>query len=337
MSTAASIAILGATGLVGRQLVDALEQRQFPISSLQLYASPRSAGEEITCGALTARVELIDTAKFGTTDIVIAAAGEEVSAKWAARAAEDGAMVIDLSQLYLDDPDIPVVVPELNAAALADVRNRNIVTSPDAIAVVAAVVLQPLHEAVEIRRVVLTSFEPVSGAGAAGIEELQRQTVSLMSGQDPEVTVFQRRIAFNVIPQVGEILAGGSTRGELAVAMALGRLLDAGIAASVTRVRVPTFYGLGMTLNVETAQPLSAEAAHDVLRPAPGLLLTEVLEPNSYPTPADTIGEESTYVGRLRCDPDLKVIDLWVAADNMRKGSAVNAVQIAEILLRDYR
>jgi aspartate-semialdehyde dehydrogenase len=240
-----------------------------------------------------------------------------------------------LSQLYADDPEIPIVVPEINAAALAGIADQRIVTSPDAVAAVAAVVLQPLHQAAEIRRVAITSFEPVSGAGTAGIAELQQQTLNLMSGQDSEIAVFQRRIAFNAIPQIGEILAGGSTRGELIVATTLRRLLEAEIAASVTRVRVPTFYGLALALNVETVQPLSAEDVGNTLGAAPGLLLTEALEAE-YSTPADTIGEDSIHVGRLRCDPEIGVADLWVASDNMRKGSAVNAVEIAEILLRDH-
>lgn len=336
MANSASVAIIGATGIVGRQMIEVLDQRQFPLSSLDLYASPRTAGEEMSCGGLNARVRLLDTARFADTDIVLVAAGEQVSAEWAARAAEEGALVVDLSQLFIDDPEVPVIVPEINAAGMQDVRNRGIVTSPDAIAVAATVILQPLHQAAEVQRLVLTSFDPVAVAGRAGVDELQQQTISLMSGQSSEITVFPQRMAFNLIPQLGEILAGGSSRGEVVTATAIRRLLDADIPMSVTRVYVPTFYGSGLAINVETAQSMSAEEAHEALRSAPGLLLTEVLDAESYPTPADAIGEDAIYVGRIRSHSELNVVDLWAAMDNTRKGSAVNAVQIAEILLRDY-
>lgn len=336
MARSASVAILGATGLVGRQLIDALAERRFPLSSLELYASPRTAGQQISCGALTSRVELLDTARFADTEIVIAAMGIEASAEWIPRAVEAGAIVIDLSQVYIDDSEVPVVVPEVNAPALSELGNRRIVTSPDAVALAAAVALAPLQREVGVRRIVLTTFEPVSGAGAAGIEELQQQTTSLMSGEDAVARVFEQRIAFNVIPQLGEILAGGSTRGEIVAATALRRLVDLELAVSVTRVRVPTFYGLALAMNVETLQPITAEEVHEVLRAARGVLLAEAVEAGSYPTAADTVGEDSTLIGRVRCDPETSLIDLWVAVDNMRKGSAVNAVQIAEIVLRDH-
>jgi aspartate-semialdehyde dehydrogenase len=337
MAERASLALVGATGLVGRQVVESLEERRFPLSSLQLYASPRSAGEEINCGSLAARVELLDTARFAGTDLVVIAAGEQVSAEWAGRAAESGALVIDTSPLFVDDPEVPIVVPELNAAALVEVRNRGIVASPDTVAIAAGIALSPLRQAAGLRRVVITTFEPVSGAGRAGIEELQNQTVHLMSGQGTENDVFPHRIAFNLVPQLGELLAGGNTREEAATIAALRRMLDAAdLQIAVTRVRVPIFYGAALSVNIETEQPLSEDEVREALRPAPGLLLAEEMEETSYPTPADTIGDDATHVGRLRCDADLNLIDLWIAIDNLRKGSAVNAVQIAELLLRDY-
>lgn len=337
MASSASVSIVGATGLVGRQIIETLEERQFPLSSLQLYASTKSAGEEIRCGSLGARVDLLDTARFTGADIVVMAAGVQVSAEWAGRAAEAGAMVIDTSQLFVDDPEVPVVVPEVNAEALAEVRNRGFVTSPDAIAVAASTVLQALQQVGSVRRVVITTFEPVSGAGTAGVAELQRQTLNLMSGQSTENEVFPQRIAFNVIPQLGEFLAGGDTQEEAATVAALGRLLEAaGLPISLTRVRVPSFYGSALAVNIETETPLTADDVRDTLRAAPGLLVTEELDAHGYPTPADTIGADAIYVGRVRCNPDLSVTDLWLALDSIRKGSAVNAVQIAELLLRDY-
>lgn len=336
MASSASIAVVGATGLVGRQILASLEDRQFPVSNLQLFASPRSAGEELSCGGLTSRVELLDTARFAGTDIVLLAAGEQVSAEWTGRAVESGALVIDTSPLYVDDPEVPVVVPEINAEALADVRDRGIIASPDAVAIAAGVALSPLQQAAGVRRIVITTFEPVSGAGHSGIEELQRQTLDLMAGQSTENQVFPQRIAFNLVPQLGEPLAGGSTREEAATIAALQRLLGAGFDISLTRVRVPIFYGSALALNVETTQSMSFDEVRDALRTAPGLLVYEELDQQSYPTPADTIGEDATYVGRVRCNEELNLIDLWLAIDNIRKGSAVNAVQIAELLLRDY-
>lgn len=337
MASSASIGIVGATGLVGRQMIETLAERQFPLSNLQLYASPRSAGEEIDCGSMTARVDLLDTATFVGTDIVLMAAGLQVTAEWAGRAAESGAIVIDTSQLFVADADVPLIVPELNAAALSEVSNRNLVTSPDPIAIAAGVALHPLRETAGIRRLVITTFEPVSGSGRAGVEELQQQTLDLMSGRDAAVAVFPQRIAFNLIPQLGEFLEGGSTQEEEATVAAIGRLLEvADLPISITRVRVPTFYGSALAINVETETPMEAEEVRDALRPAPGVLLVDEIEAGAYPTPADAIGADSTQVGRVRANPDLSLVDLWVATDNIRKGSALNAVQIAELLLRDY-
>jgi len=336
MGNSAAVAVVGATGLVGRQILASLEERKFPLSNLQLYASPRSAGEELSCGRLTMRVDLLDTARFAGTDIVLIAANELMSAEWAGRAVESGALVVDTSPLYVDDPEVPVVVPEINADALGEVRNRGIVASPDAVAIATGLVVSPLHQAAGIRRLVITTFEPVSGAGHAGIEELQRQTLDLMSGQGTDNNVFPQRIAFNLVPQLGEPLAGGSTREEAATITALRRLLASDIEISLTRVRVPVFYGSALAVNVEMTQSMSFDEVSETLRAAPGLMLTEDLEAQLYPTPADTIGEDAIHVGRVRCNEELNVIDLWIALDNIRKGSAVNAVQIAELLFRDY-
>lgn len=337
MTHKAAIAIVGATGLVGRQMIETLEERLFPLSGLQLYASPRSAGEEIACGELLARVDLLDSARFSGTDIVLMAAGVQVSAEWCGRATEAGAIVVDTSQLFVEDEDVPLIVPEINATVLADASSRSLITSPDPVAIAAAVVLQPLQQTAGLRRVVITTFEPVSGAGRAGIDELQQQTLRLMSGQDTEIAVFPQRIAFNLLPQLGDFLDGGNTQQEAVAITAIGRLLEArSVPISITRVRVPTFYGSAMAINVETETQLSIDQVREVLRPAPGLLLTEELDASSYPTPADAIEADAICVGRTRCDPGGAIIDLWVATDNIRKGAALNAVQIAELLLRDY-
>ena len=334
--SAYSVAIVGATGLVGGEIIAALEERLFPISDLQLYASLRTAGEDARCGDLTARVEPLDGAHFGDTDIVFFAAPEQVSAEWITRATEAGAVVIDTSPLLADDPEVLLVVPEVNAADLVGYADRGVIVSPDALTIALAVTLKPLHAAATITRVVASTFEPVSGAGRAGIEELQQQTVELMAGRSVESVVFPRRIAFNALPQVGELLAGGRSRDEQTTINAVRRLLgEAELPLSITRVRTALFYGVGASVSIQTTTPLSADGAREILRAAPGALLQDAID-ESYPTPADAVGHDVTFVGRIRDDEAAHVLDLWIALDNTRKGSAVNAVQIAERLIQDY-
>lgn len=332
-----SIAVVGATGLVGQEIIEQLEQRGFPIGALQLYGSLRTAGDLFRCAGVSARVELLDGAHFDDTDIVFLAAGEQVSAEWAPRATQAGAVVIDTSQLFAGDADVPLVVPEANAAALADYDARGIVASPDAAAIAMSVVLKPLQTASALRRVVASTFEPVSGAGRAGIEELQQQTVELMGGRSVEPALFQHRIAFNLVPQIGEFLAGGASRGEAQTVCALRRLLNAPeLAVSVTRVRAPLFYGAAISLNLETTDGLTADAARELWRTAPGILLQDDVSAGTYPTSVDAVGQDAICVGRVRADEAANVLDLWMVFDNVRKGSAANAVQIAELLIRDY-
>lgn len=335
--SAYSIAVVGATGLVGAEIIATLEQRQFPIADLQLYASIRSAGDEVQCGTLRAPVEMLERARFEGNDVVFFAAGEQVSAEWMERATESGAIVIDTSSLFAADPDVPLVVPEVNAADLSGYRHRGIVVSPDAPAVALAVGLKPLADAAGIVRVVCSTFEPVCGAGRAGIEELQRQTLELMSGRGVDSAVFPHRIAFNIVPHVGELLAGGTSRGEAHVAGALRRLLDdPSLPVSVTCTRVPVFFGAALAVNVETSRKLTAAEAHAILRAAPGILLPDDLDPQAYPTSADAVSQDALLIGRIREDERLHVLDLWLAINSVRKGAAVNAVQIAELLIRDY-
>jgi aspartate-semialdehyde dehydrogenase len=328
--SAYSVAVIGATGLVGAEIVSVLAERQFPIADLQLYASLRTAGDEVQCGNLTARVELLEGAGFEDTDLVFLA-------EWVERTTASGAVVIDVSQLFAADPDVPLVVPEVNAAALAGYIARSLVASPDAPAIALAVVLKPLQAVAGLRRVVTSVWEPVSGAGRAGIEELHQQTIELMNGRSVEPQLFPQRIAFNVLPQVGAFVAGGSSRDEQQTVAAVRRLLDEPeLTVSVTRIRAPLFYGAGLSVNVEMLEPLAATSAQEVLRSAPGVLLQDDVTSQLYPTPAGAVGQDATIVGRVRADESVNVLDLWVAIDNLRKGSAVNALQIAELLVRDY-
>lgn len=333
----ARVAVVGATGLVGREIVEVLASRQFPLAELELYASMRSAGEAVTCGDLSPTVQLLDSAVFDDVDIVILAAGEQVSAEWAGRLDESNAMVIDMSQLHAFDSEVLPVVPEVNAVDLGEGIARGVVSSPDAITVALSVVLGPLRDALGLRSVTVTTFEPVSGVGRTGVDELQQQTISLIGGDSTEAAKFPQRIAFNVFPHVGEFLDGGSTKDETVTASNLRRVLDSpDVPISCTRVRVPLFFGQAMSVHLESIEPADAEEVRNLLRAAPGLLLQDDLKESLYPTPANAVGEDSTFVGRIRCDPHTQTIDLWAVADNIRKGSAVNAVQIAELIARDY-
>ncbi len=332
-----SVAVIGATGLVGAEIVTALAERQFPLADLSLYASLRSAGDEVSCGRLTARVEILERARFEGTDIAFFAAGEQVSAEWLERATEADAVAIDMSSLLAADPDVPLIVPEVNADDIAAYANRFVVVSPDAPAVALAVALKPLQEAAGITRIVCSTYEGVSVAGRAGIEELQRETTELMNGRSVDVEIFPHRMAFNVLPQVGEFLAGGTARGELQVTAALRRLLgDVALPMSITRAQVPIFYGSALAVSIETARKIASGEAREILRNAPGILLCDEIEKQSYPMPADAVAQDATLVGRVRADEALNVIDIWIAIDNVRKGAAVNAVQIAELLIRDH-
>jgi aspartate-semialdehyde dehydrogenase len=335
--SAYSVAVVGATGLVGAEIVSSLEERQFPIADLQLYASLRSAGDEVRCGELTSRVDLLERARFEGTDLAFFAAAEQVSAEWVERATQAGTVVIDTSQLLADDEDVPLIVPEVNAADIGGYADRLVIASPDAPAIALAVALKPLHEAAGVTRVVCSTFESVTRAGRAGIDELQRQTVELMNGRSVENELFAHRIAFNVLPQIGELLAGGASRGERQVAAALRRLLaDPSLPASITRSYVPVFYGAALSVNVETATKVTAAQAREMLRAAPGVLLQDDASSLQYPTSAEAVVQDTTLVGRLRDDEWGNVLDMWIAIDNIRKGAAVNAVQIAELLIRDY-
>lgn len=331
-----SVAVVGATGIVGRELTNILDQRLFPLAELHLYASARSAGDVVICGPLTSRVGLLGQARFTGTEIVFFAAGEQISAEWVPRATEAGAVVIDTSLLFAADADVPLIVPEVNAAEMGSYVERNVIVSPDAIAIAAAIALKPLHDAAGITHLVATTLEPVSGAGKVGIDEMQTQTVELMNGRDADISVFPQRIAFNLIPQIGEFLSGGRTSQEEQTCVALRRLLSDDLVIGLTRVRVPMFFGTAISASIETLQPLSAEEAREILRGAPGVLLYDQEDAPQYSSPADAIGEDATCVGRIRAHEATNRLDLWITIDNMRKGSALNAVQIAEILTRDY-
>jgi len=333
-----NVAIVGVSGLVGGEIAKVLDERQFPVGELRGYASERSAGGDVEAGDRSVAVELLDRADFEGVDIAFFAATEQVTAEWAGRATAAGATVIDLSQLHADAVDVPLIVPEVNPGAIGEYGARHIIACPTAAALQLAVVLSPLRDAAGLKRVVVSSYEAVSEAGHAGIDALSQQTLDLLAGRSPEVNLFRDRIAFSLLPQVGEFLEGGYTRAEHQLMGQTQRLLDhAGLAITATSIRVPLFYGISQSVNVETVESLTAEAAREILRNAPGVLLQDDPAQEEYPTPASVIGGDAICVGRVRDDPSVECgLDLWIVGDNLRKGSAINAVAIAEILIRDY-
>ena len=333
------VAVVGATGAVGSELLRILEERQFPVGELRLFASERSAGEVVETMQGDMRVELLDPEGFGGIDVAFFCAGGAVSAEYAPIAVDTGAVVIDKSSHFRMDPSVPLVVPEVNAADLAT-RERGIIASPNCTSIPMVVALKPLADAAGLRRVVASSYQAVSGAGKRGVETLSRETTNLLNLRgidDDEPSPFAHRIAFNCIPQVDAFLADGLTKEERKVIDESRKFLHLDdLPIAVTCVRVPTFYGHAVALTVELEQALDPREAEGILRESPGVILSEAGEERPYATPADVGGTDAVYVGRVRRDPSSEHgLQLWVAADNVRKGAALNAVQIAEIVARE--
>lgn len=336
MSDGYVVVLIGAGSEVGRELAAVLRERAFPVEEWRLYddAPEEQVFDDDEGGEEILPLSAVEVER---ADVVFLCGEAVLAADWAPRAVGEGALVIDLTQGLAEHGDVPLVVPEVNPAALAEGLERGMLACPIPSATALAVVLKPLDAAAELKRVVVASFEPVSSVGRAGIDELAQQTRDLLSGASPDITVFPQRIAFNVIPQVGAFVSGGRTRGEWLIESQTRRLLALpDLPIIVTSVYLPTFFGQACAVNVETERPLDAAAARLLLRQSPGLLLSDEHGADSYPTLADVIGSEATHVGRVRDDPTVPFgLALWVAIDGLRKGAAVNAVQIAERALRE--
>jgi len=337
-----NVAIIGATGTVGRELVAVLDQRGFPLGSLRLFASAASAGEENEVAGVRIE-ELTGDTKLTDTDLVFLACQETVARVWRSRALDAGAFVIDLGAGNAGAPSMPLVVPEVNAAALARVREGRLVGSPDPAAIALAVVLGAVSQIVAIRDIVATVLDPVSLAGRQGIEVLEQELYDLLNGREPAPPrLFAQRIAFNVVPDVGGGTATLETRGEQVLREHVHLLLgDPGLPVHATRVQVPVFFGLSIAADLRLARSVTVHELESHLQSAPGVLLVasggEVQgAPLPLPTPATVIGSDATHVARVRVDPEVPSVACWLAIDNTRKGSATNAVQIAELLVRDY-
>lgn len=332
------VAVLGATGLVGQHLIEILEQRDFPVKRLIPLASSRSAGGFVTFKGK--QIEVLDAETFDWTEAQIGlfSAGGSVSATYAPRAADAGCVVIDNTSHYRYEADIPLVVPEVNAHAIADYRNRNIIANPNCSTIQMLVALKPIHDAVGISRVNVATYQSVSGAGQQGIEALAAETAQLLNGRPLENTgKFSRQIAFNVIPQIDVFMDNGYTKEEMKMHWETQKIMgDDSIAVNATAVRVPVFYGHAEAVHIETRHPISVEQVKALLANAPGVVL---LEDNAeFPTQVGNAqGQDEVFVGRIRKDLSHEHgLNLWIVADNVRKGAATNSIQIAEHLIRDY-
>jgi aspartate-semialdehyde dehydrogenase len=333
-----SIAIVGATGAVGEQMREVLEERAFPVGELRLLASERSAGQYLEFGSRRLRVELLREDSFDDVDIALFSAGRAVSEKFVPLAVDAGSVVIDNSPHFRMDADVPLVVPEVNAEEIARYRERGIVANPNCSTIQLVVALKPIHDAGRILRVVVSTYQSVSGAGRMAMEELSQQAIAIFNGRDLPRQKFPHQIAFNCIPHIDAFLDNGYTKEEMKMVQETQKILgDASIAVTATAVRVPVFCGHSESVNVETEKKLTAAQVKSMLREAPGILLCDEPQSNVYPMPIDAVGKEATYVGRIREDESIaNGINLWIVADNLRKGAALNAVQIAEILIRDH-
>lgn len=333
-----NIAIVGATGAVGEQLREVLEDREFPVDELRLLASERSAGQYLPFRSKQIRVEILKEDSFEDIDIGLFSAGSGVSAKFVPAAVAAGAVVVDNTSFFRMEPDIPLVVPEVNAKDVFHYKNRGIVANPNCSTIQMVVALKPIHDAARIKRVIVSTYQSVSGAGRMAMEELSQQVGALFNGREIRKEKFPHQIAFNCIPHIDVFMDDGYTKEEWKMIHETRKILgEPSLAVTATTVRVPVFCSHSESVNVETEKKLTAAQAKAILLAAPGVILADVPEENIYPLAIDAVGKDATYVGRVREDNSVaNGLNLWVVADNLRKGAALNAVQIAELLIRDY-
>ena len=333
-----NIAIAGASGNVGREILKILEERNFPVGEVRLLASSRSAGSRIPFRGQELLVEELESFDFSNTRIGLFSPGGAVSAIHAPRAAAAGCVVVDNTSYFRMDPEIPLVVPEVNPEAIASFRKRNIIANPNCSTIQMVVALKPIHDAAVIKRVVVATYQAVSGAGKAAIDELFEQTRAVyLTGTEVPPKAFKKEIAFNLIPQIDSFLENGYTKEEMKMVNETHKILDPAIRVTATTVRVPVFNGHSEVVNVELEKSLSPEAAREVLRKAPGITVIDDPSQFAYATPREAAGKNDTFVSRIRRDESVENgLNFWVVSDNLRKGAALNAVQIAEILIRDH-
>jgi aspartate-semialdehyde dehydrogenase len=332
------VAVVGATGNVGREMLSILAERQFPASDVQAVASERSAGSEVSFGEdKVLKVKALDSFDFKGIDIALFSPGARVSALYAPRAAKAGAVVIDNTSQFRMEKDVPLVVPEVNPKDIGDFEKRGIIANPNCSTIQMVVALKPLHDLARIKRIVVATYQSVSGAGHAAMDELFRQTRGIYVNEPAQPEEFTKQIAFNCIPHIDVFMEDGSTKEEWKMAVETRKILDPDIKVTASCVRVPVFIGHGEAVNVEFERPLSEDRAREALRAAPGVVVVDYRADEGYVTQVEAAGEDAVYVSRIRKDPTVEHgLNLWVVSDNLRKGAALNAVQIAEILARDY-
>src|SRR5712672_4392069 len=332
------VAVVGATGNVGREMLTTLAERQFPVDEAVALASSASVGREVSFGEDDVlQVQALDSFDFRGTDIVFSSPGSKVSAAFAPRAAKAGAVVIDNTSCFRMEPDVPLVVPEVNPEAIAQYQKRGIIANPNCSTIQMVVALKPLHDLARIKRIVVATYQSVSGAGRAAMDELFSQTRSVYVNDPIKPEQMTKQIAFNVIPHIDVFMDDGSTKEEWKMAVETRKILDPDIAVSATCVRVPVFIGHAEAVNVEFTGPLTEDRARAALRKAPGIIVVDHRADEGYVTPAEVAGEDAVYVSRIRHDPTVPHgLSLWIAADNLRKGAGLNAVQIAEILVAEH-
>jgi len=329
-----NIAIVGATGNVGRELLEILSDREFPVNEVFAIASRRSLGTEVSFGDKTLKCQDLEQFDFSRADIALMSAGGELSKEWAPKIAATGCVVIDNSSAWRYDADVPLIVPEVNADAVSGFTKKNIIANPNCSTAELMVALKPLHDAATVKRVVVATYQSVSGAGKEAMEELWNQTKGIFVTDPPTPEKFPKQIAFNVIPHIDVFMEDGYTKEEWKMVAETKKILDPKIKLTATCVRVPVFVGHAEAVNVEFEKPITADEARAILREAPGCLVVDKHEDGGYVTPVECVGDYATYISRIREDGTIENgLNLWVVSDNLRKGAALNTVQIAEILI----
>ena len=332
------VAVVGATGAVGNEMIRILEERNFSVGQLKLLASERSLGKSLEYKGKSIPVDVLNENSFGGMQIGLFSAGGRISEKFAPIAAKAGCVVVDNTSAFRMVADIPLVVPEVNPEAIGQYKNKGIIANPNCSTIQMVVALKPIHDAVRIKRIVVSTYQAVSGTGKKAIEELSLQTQAILNGQDPAVKVYPHQIAFNCLPQIDVFLDNGYTKEEMKMVNETKKIMnEPSMAVTATTVRVPVFYCHSESVNIETERKITPAEVKQLLAKSPGIKVMDDPSQRLYPLAIHAAGKDDTYVGRIREDKSIaNGINLWIVSDNLRKGAALNAVQIAEILIRDY-
>lgn len=333
-----NVAVVGATGVVGKEFLTILEERNFPVGEIRLLASERSAGNTLKFKGVEETVQDLQHETFEGIDIGLFSPGASVSAKYAPVAGKAGCIVIDNTSQFRMDPDVPLVVPEVNPGDIAKYTKKNIIANPNCSTIQMVVALKPIHDKYKIKRIVVSTYQSVSGAGKEAMEELSTQVKELFNMREPQVEVLPHRIAFNCLPQIDSFLDNGYTKEEMKMVNETHKIFgDESVKVTATTVRVPVFVGHSEAVNIETEKPIDPEDVKKLLAKSPGVIVIDEPKEGVYPMPSDVAGQDEVFVGRIRRDDTVpNGINMWIVADNLRKGAALNAVQIAEVLIKDY-